>query len=77
MEIKPRTSIDYLIKAGGALSVGESKKRKRSNVFFFFPRWFWNGAGINTTFCLILTEIILLGSPFRIGKKRVSCFRLK
>ncbi|XP_035875383.1 N-acetylglucosamine-1-phosphotransferase subunits alpha/beta isoform X3 [Phyllostomus discolor] len=29
-------------------------------------RWSWNGAGINTTFCLIPTETILLESPFRI-----------
>lgn len=30
-------------------------------------RWFWNGAGINTTFCLIPIETILLENPFRIG----------
>ena len=36
----------------------------------FFPRWFWNGAEINTTFCLIPTETILPESPFRIGEKR-------
>lgn len=41
----------------------------------FYSRWFWNGAGINTTFCLIPTETILLGNPFRIGESSfVVCY---
>lgn len=43
-----------------------STRRKR--CFFFCSRWFWNGAEINTMFCLIPIETILLESPFRIGE---------
>lgn len=43
---------------------------------FFSSRWFWNGAGINTMFCLIPTETILLGNPFRIGKNNFVAYLL-